>query len=211
MTNAEFFDWLRSMQDDKRLTQNEVDTANELLATTSPDELKAWLIDINGWRDTITTSHYMQLSSKGMDLLAQFEGFSSKPYQDSVGVWTIGYGNTYYISGKRVTANDPHLTRSQAHDLKKAIVNRDFTPSVNLALAPAIKKGWVNQAMFDACISLAYNIGVKGFANSSIAKKLNAGDKQGAANAFLLYNKAGGKVLQGLVNRRNAERKLFLS
>ena len=88
MTNSEFFDWLRSMQDDKKLTQNEVDTANALLSNTDAQTLKNWLMDINNWSDTSG----MTLSQKGLDIIKQFEGFRSAPYRDSVGVWTIGYG-----------------------------------------------------------------------------------------------------------------------
>lgn len=151
----------------------------------------------------------LQLSNAGMALIKQFEGFRSAPYRDAVGVPTIGYGNTYYLDGRKVSMSDKPLTKDEAHQLKMDITNRDFAPAVRKALASS--KVAITQNMFDACVSLAYNIGVGGFARSSVVRHLNAGNKQAAADAFLLWNKAGGKVLKGLDNRRRAERALFLS
>ena len=207
MTNSEFFDWLRSMQDDKKLTQNEVDTANALLSTTDAQTLKNWLMDINNWSDTSG----MTLSQKGLDIIKQFEGFRSAPYRDSVGVWTIGYGNTYYPSGKKVSASDKHLTENEASKLKLDIINKDFSPSVNLLLKKEIEQGKITQNMFDALISLAYNIGTGALARSSAIRHLKAGDKKSAAKAFLMWNKAKGKTLKGLTIRRQKESDLFLS
>ena len=207
MTNSEFFDWLRSMQDDKKLTQNEVDTANVLLANTDAQTLKNWLTDINNWSDTSG----MTLSKKGLDIIKQFEGFRSAPYRDSVGVWTIGYGNTYYPNGKKVSASDKHLTENEASKLKLDIINKDFSPSVNLLLKKEIEQGKITQNMFDALISLAYNIGTGALARSSVIRHLKAGDNKSAAKAFLMWNKAKGKTLKGLTIRRQKESDLFLS
>lgn len=207
MTNSEFFDWLRSMQDDKKLTQNEVDTANALLSNTDAQTLKNWLIDINNWSDTSG----MSLSKKGLDIIKQFEGFRSAPYRDSVGVWTIGYGNTYYPSGKKVSASDKHITESEASKLKLDIINKDFSPSVNLLLKKEIEQGKITQNMFDALISLVYNIGTSALARSSVIRHLKAGDKKSAAKAFLMWDKAKGKTLKGLTIRRQKESDLFLS
>ena len=207
MTNSEFFDWLRSMQDDKKLTQNEVDTANALLSNTDAQTLKNWLMDINNWSDTSG----MTLSQKGLDIIKQFEGFRSEPYRDSVGVWTIGYGNTYYPSGKKVSASDKHLTEYEASKLKLDIINKDFSPSVNLLLKKEIEQGKITQNMFDALLSLIYNIGVGALARSSVIRHLKAGDKESAAKAFLMWNKAKGKTLKGLTIRRQKESDLFLS
>ena len=211
MTHEEFFNWLRSMQDDKRLSQNEVDTANELLKTITPERLKAWLIEVNDWDTEQSKNGFMQLSKTGVDYIKKFEAYRAKPYQDSKGVWTIGYGNTYWPNGKRVLPNDKPLTEAEAAELKRTITNRDFVPSVNVMLRDEIKAGKITQNMFDALVSLAYNIGTGALAGSSIIRKLKAGDKLGAANAFRLYNKSGGQVLKGLVNRREEERKIFLS
>jgi GH24 family phage-related lysozyme (muramidase) len=111
----------------------------------------------------------------------------------------------------KVSPNDKPLTEAEATKLKTDIINKDFAPKINLLLAHEIAQGKVNQNMFDAIISLAYNIGTNAFAKSSVLRNLKAGNKQAAADSFLAWNKAGGKVLKGLVNRRQAERKLFLS
>lgn len=157
----------------------------------------------------VQPTNTLQLSDKGLELIKQFEGFRSAPYKDIVGVWTIGYGNTYYPNGRKVSGADKPLTVKEAHDLKLAIVSKDFAPKVRQALQNS--KVPITQNMFDACISLAYNIGVGGFAKSSVIRHLNIGDKQAAADAFLLWNKAGGRVVKGLQRRRQAERALFLS
>lgn len=195
------------MQDDKKLTQNEVDTANALLSNTDATTLKNWLMDINNWSDTSG----MTLSQKGLNLIKQFEGFRSAPYRDSVGVWTIGYGNTYYPSGKKVSASDKHITESEASKLKLDIINKDFSPSVNLLLKKEIEQGKITQNMFDALVSLIYNIGVGAFSSSSVIRHLKEGDKKSAAKAFLMWNKAKGKTLKGLTIRRQKESDLFLS
>ena len=211
MTREEFFNWFRSMQDDKRLSQNEVDTANELLQTTAPEQLKAWLIEVNDWDIEEPKTGFMQLSKAGVDYIKKFEAYRAKPYQDSKGVWTIGYGNTYYPNGKRVSANDKPITEAEAAELKRFITNRDFVPSVNVMLRDEIKAGKVTQNMFDALVSLAYNIGTGALAGSTVIRKLKAGDIKAAADAFRLFNKSGGRVLQGLINRREEERKIFLA
>lgn len=153
----------------------------------------------------------MQLSNKGLAIIQQFEGFSAKPYHDVKGVCTIGFGCTYYTDGTPVKMTDKPLTRQQAVDLQLAVLNKDFVPKIANLMQPQINSGFVTQNMFDACCSLTYNIGINGFAGSSVLRNIKAGNKQAAADAFLPWNKSGGKVVQGLINRRNAERKLFLS
>ena len=152
---------------------------------------------------------------KGLDLIKQFEGLRLKAYDDGVGVWTIGYGSTYYENRKAVTKYDPPISEKRAAELKNNIINMDFAPAVNLMFAEQIKKGEVTQNMFDALILLSYNIGVRGLAGSSVAKHLKAGNKEAAADAFLPWNKIteNGRLVfsQGLANRREKERALFLS
>lgn len=204
MSHDALFTWLRTTQSDKKLLQSEVDFINELLKVMTPEQVKQGLMAL---MDLPTA---MSLSEDGYKIIGEYEDFRSKPYRDSGGVWTIGYGNTYYLDGTPVRGTDKPLTEPEARTLKAAIINRDFAPAVNLALAPAIKNGWVNQNMFDACVSLAYNIGVGSFAKSSVVRYLNQGNKLAAANSFELFNKVNGKVLQGLVNRRLKEKNLFL-
>ncbi|WP_407061344.1 lysozyme [Acinetobacter ursingii] len=145
----------------------------------------------------------MKISNNGLDLIKQFEGLKLNAYDDGVGVWTIGTGTTVYPNGVKVKKGDT-CTPEQAkayfkHDLAK------FEKAVNESVIVPL-----SQNQFDALVSLTYNIGSGAFNNSTLLKKLNKGDYQGAADQFLVWNKAGGKVMKGLVRRREAERALFL-
>ena len=143
------------------------------------------------------------ISKTGIDLISSFEGIRLNAYDDGVGVWTIGIGTTVYPNGVKVKKGDK-CTLEQAleylqHDLKS--FEKTINDSVKVPLS---------QNQFDALVSLAYNIGSGAFKNSTLLKKLNAKDYAGAADQFLVWNKGGGKVLKGLVRRRDAERALFL-
>ena len=157
----------------------------------------------------------MSLSPNGVKMIAQFEKFVSKPYLDMVGVWTIGYGNTYYPNRTRVKNTDKPLTEPQAAKLKMDIINLDFAPAVNIMLAKEINKGKISQNQFDALVSLAYNIGTNGLQGSSVIRHIKVGAMNKAADSFLLWNKGKvngtRRVIKGLTNRREAERALFLT
>ena len=153
----------------------------------------------------------MKISENGLKLIQEFESFEANPYLDSARVWTIGYGSTYYPNGKKVTGKDKPITKEYAEIIQRHVIATDFEPIVNDLLEQEITSGFITQNMYDAILSLAYNIGVNGFKKSSVLRHLKNGDKLSAGNAFLLWNKAGGKVLKGLVNRRKKERELFLS
>ena len=148
----------------------------------------------------------MKISSRGLDLIKEFEGLSLKPYLDVVNVPTIGWGNTYYPDGKKVTLNDKPIDELKANELLEYIANKDFGSFVS-----KVVKVPLNQNQFDALVSFAYNVGNGSLQNSTLLKKLNSGDYQGASNEFLKWNKSGGKVLNGLTKRREKERALFLS
>ena len=193
----EFFDWYRKEMGGQ-LTQKQVDEANALIEKVGIDEAKKQL-----------GKPVMRLSDKGFEMLAVFEGFRSAPYRDSVGVPTIGYGNTYYLDGRKVKMSDPPISREEAKKLKMAVINRDFAPVVNRLLSEQIAKRQITQNMFDALISLAYNIGVGALSKSSVIRHLKNGDKQKAADAFLLWKNAGGKPI--LLKRRQKERAVFLA
>ncbi|MHC3123230.1 lysozyme [Acinetobacter sp. GN11] len=135
--------------------------------------------------------------------MSSFEDTRIKAYDDGVGVWTIGTGTTIYPNGFKVKKGDT-CTPEQAkayfkHDLAK------FEKTVNESVTVSL-----TQNQFDALVSLTYNIGSGAFKNSTLLKLLNKGDLLGAADQFLVWNKAGGKVMKGLVRRREAERALFL-
>lgn len=139
----------------------------------------------------------------GLKLIAQFEGCYLQAYLCPAKVWTIGIGTTIYPNGVKVKKGDK-CTQEQAHEyLAHDMI--EFEKTVNESV-----KVPLSQNQFDALVSLAYNIGSTAFKNSTLLKKLNAKDYQGAADQFLRWNKGGGKVLKGLVRRREAERALFL-
>ena len=147
----------------------------------------------------------MKLSANGFKLLGELEGIVLRPYRDSVGIPTIGIGSTYYEDGTKVKMSDKAITKERAIQLAKNVV-KSFEAQVNKSILPTMV-----QNQFDAMVLLCYNIGESGFARSSVVRNFNAGNIQKAADSFLLWNKAGGKVVKGLVNRRNIERTLFLS
>ncbi|MGP2833586.1 lysozyme [Serratia nevei] len=145
----------------------------------------------------------MEISKTGIDLIKKFEGCELKAYQDSVGVWTIGYGWTHPVNGRKVEAGMV-ITQETAESLLREGV-KPFADGVSkLVTAP------INQNQFDALVSFAYNLGLKSLKDSTLLKLLNAGNKKGAADEFLKWCRAGGKILNGLVKRRTAERELFL-
>ncbi|MBC6677356.1 MAG: lysozyme [Acinetobacter sp.] len=187
------FDFLRKISGGK-LTQKQVDAADKLIATAYDD-----LNDMLG----IATDE-MHISPSGIDLICNFEGLRLKAYDDGVGVWTIGFGTTKYPNGIRVKKGDT-CTLDQA----KAYMQNDlksFEQTVNNTV-----KVPLNQNQFDALVSLAYNIGASAFSQSTLVKKLNANSISGAADQFDVWVNAGGKRMQGLVNRRAREKALFIS
>jgi len=133
----------------------------------------------------------------GINLIKEFEGLRLEAYRCSAGVLTIGYGTTAGVKpGQAITA-------AKAEELLAADL-RKFEDTVNTAVAVPLTQG-----MYDALVSLTYNIGSGAFRASTLLRKLNAKDYAGAAEQFPRWNRAGGKVLAGLTRRREAERKLF--
>ena len=147
----------------------------------------------------------MKISPRGLELIKDFEGFSSTAYLCVAKIPTIGYGNTFYTDGTKVKLGD-QISRTDALKLLEVIANRDFADKI----FPSIKVK-VTQNQFDAMVSLAYNIGTGSFLKSTLLKKVNAGDFTGAGDEFLRWNKAGGKEVLGLTRRRQREKQLFLS
>lgn len=147
----------------------------------------------------------MRLSKQGLALLKQFEGCSLTTYKDSAGLFTIGYGHLLGDGKKLPDIAKYKLTRKQADML----LHYDVVPKEKAVerLCP-IK---LTQNEFDALVSFTFNLGAGALQRSTLRQKLNRGDKVGAAKVLLRYNRAGGKVVKGLVNRRMAEYKLFMS
>lgn len=145
----------------------------------------------------------MIISNNCVSIVKEFEGFRSKPYKCSAGVATIGYGSTFYINGEKVSMYDSEISEPFASELLEKVLN-DFATKVD-----NIIKVSLNQNQFDALVSFTYNIGIGAFTKSTLLTKLNNADFQGASNEFIRWNKANGKVLKGLTNRRLDEQKLF--
>ena len=147
----------------------------------------------------------MTINKAGLALIKEFEGFRANAYLDPVGIPTIGYGTTS-AAGVGITVKlGMRISEAQAEMYLSAAINK-FAAQID----PLVKVP-INENERAAFLSLAYNIGPGAFAKSSALRKFNDGDKRGAADAILLWNKAGGRVLAGLTRRRDAERALFLS
>ncbi|EBR2768987.1 lysozyme [Salmonella enterica] len=149
----------------------------------------------------------MITSEKGIRLIKQFEGCSLTAYPDpgtGGDPWSIGYGWTHPVDGKPVKRGMTIDQVTADRLLKTGLVGyeTDVLKVVRVKLT---------QGQFDALVSFAYNVGSRALSTSTLLKKLNAGDIKGAADEFLRWNKAGGKVMLGLTNRRKAERDVFLS
>ena len=147
----------------------------------------------------------MKISSRGLELIKDFEGFSSTSYLCVAKIPTIGWGNTFYEDGTKVKLGD-QISKTDALKLLEVVANRDFADKI----FPSIKVK-VTQNQFDAMVSLAYNIGAGAFLKSTLLKKVNAGDFAGAGEEFLRWNKANGKEVLGLTKRREREKQLFQS
>jgi len=146
----------------------------------------------------------VKINTAGLDLIRRWEGLRLTAYQDSVGIWTIGYGHTAE-AGPPAPKAGMKITEKEADDiLKRDLGQYERAVTKAISVAPTSNQ-------FAAMVSLCYNIGPANFATSTVVKLVNAGDPRGAAEVFLRWNKAGGKVLAGLTHRREDEKKLFLT
>lgn len=144
-----------------------------------------------------------QTSDAMAQKIKQYESFRSKPYDDGAGVWTIGYGTTY-INGAKVSKNTPEISEAQALEYFKADIAVCENAVKSVVTVP------VTQSMFDAMVSLTYNISSAPFRKSSVVRELNARNYEKAGDHFRDWKYAGGKVMAGLVARRNNERSWFM-
>ena len=187
------YDFLRKISGGK-LTQKQVDATDKLINIATAHDVA----DMLG----VAIDSGMKISSTGIKLISEFEGCYLDAYLCPANVWTIGIGTTIYPNGAKVKNGDTctleQANQYLAHDMK------EFEKTVNDAVEVDL-----TQNQFDALVSLTYNIGSTAFKNSTLLKKLNAKDYAGAADQFLVWNKGGGKILKGLVRRREAERALF--
>ncbi len=146
----------------------------------------------------------MKTSEQGIRALMKSEELRTEAYEDSVGVWTIGYGTTR-INGVKVKKGDRITPERAESELRK------FVTGLEAAITTALGRTPTKQNEFDAFINIAYNIGLSGTLDSTFLKRHINGDKKGAAEAISWWNKGGGKVLKGLVNRRNREIQMYLN
>ena len=139
----------------------------------------------------------MQLSKTGIELLKHFEGCELKAYQDSVGVWTIGYGHTKGIY------EGLEITQSEA---EKMLIDElpEYEGYITDKVVPMLQ-----QHEFDALVCWVYNLGPTNLNSSTMLKKLNAGEFKEVPFQMKRWDKAGGQPLLGLTRRRNAEALLF--
>lgn len=150
-----------------------------------------------------------KLSRSGARFIERFEGFRPSSYQDSVGVWTIGCGHTRGVGPRTGHPPDRPWSRFKG----RRVLREDAAPLVAL-----IKHAWnegfkrpIRQRELDALISFGFNLGPGYFTHGhDIGDAIRAGKRQAVADAFLLYDKAGGHRLEGLTIRRRAERDRFL-
>ena len=145
-----------------------------------------------------------KINSSGLTIIKHFEGRELQAYQDSVGVWTIGYGHTAAAGPPTVYAGQT-ISEAEAEEILKRDLGL-FERGVN-----DLVKVSTNSDQFSALVSFSFNVGLGALETSTLLRKLNARDYQGAANEFPRWVKAGGQTLPGLVRRRDAERALFLS
>lgn len=145
----------------------------------------------------------MRLSQNGVNFIKSHEALRLKAYQDSKGVWTIGWGHT-----KGVKPGDV-ITRAQAEQF----IRDDFAwveRILNADLVTGRDKPLVTQNEFDALCSLVFNIGSNAYLDSTVRRKIKQGDKMAAARAFKMWVYSNHKFVQGLANRRADEVRLFL-
>lgn len=145
-----------------------------------------------------------EIGELGLRLLKSFESCILKPYKCPAGVPTIGWGNTFYEDGTKVTLKDAPITQQRADELLNHML-KDFDKYVDSYCVDTI-----NQNQFDALLDFAYNCGVQDLKNSTLLKLVNKNPSNPAIRAeFARYNKSGGNALAGLTRRRAAEADLY--
>lgn len=211
MKDSEFFDWVRGHQQSGQLSQMQVDGAKKVLSVVKADELQAFVAALTGWKvdgasvDDKTDTLDRVMSQKGIEHLKLSEGLRLKAYQDTGKVWTIGYGHTSAAGGMKVHEGLT-ITNAQAEQLLKDDLARMTYPVIK-----RLVKVDLTQGQFDALCSFVYNLGEGQVSTSTLLKLLNAKDYKGASGQFGRWVYDNGKKFDGLVTRRESERKLFES
>lgn len=153
----------------------------------------------------------MQISTQGLNIIKNFEGLSLSAYRDEAGVWTIGFGSTYYHDGKKVGPGDKLANEIQADALMRNTLGQYEDTVNNHVKVP------LTQNQFDSLVSFTYNVGTVGFEESTLLIKLNEKNYAEAALHFLAWDKitdpkTGKKIVSEiLLQRRREESRLFLT
>jgi lysozyme len=158
----------------------------------------------------------MKVSDKCIHMIMHHEGVRSKPYQCPALLWTVGVGHVIDPTHAKVKLDDRKqlpipagwdrvLSNDEIMDILKKDLNRFEQGVLRLIKVP------LTQGQFDALVSFSFNVGLGNLQNSTLRMKVNRSEFDAAAEQFLVWTKAGGKVLKGLVTRRNDERALFIS
>lgn len=146
----------------------------------------------------------MKVNKDGLYLIAEFEGLSLKPYMCPAKKATIGYGNTYYKDGTKVTMLDKPITKEEAIKLLEIIIDSFAKQVSKLVTSP------LNQNQINAVVSFAYNVGVGNLKNSTLLKLINKDHNQLAiSNEFLKWINVGGEKSKGLERRRIKESQIY--
>lgn len=153
--------------------------------------------------NSYTVNSKIVINQETIDLIKRWEGFRGQAYKDAVGVWTIGYGTTAG-AGVGIKPTPGMIISEEEAEKYLYLALQKFLDLIN----PYIKR-IPNENQLGAMLSLAYNIGPGAFNKSTLLKKWNAGDVEGAAEQFLVWNKAAGRTLNGLKRRREDEKALF--
>ena len=196
---AQAFSWLRAMSGGK-LTQEQVIAGDQIIAENGLNVF-AQLIGFNVPKTMV--SGQRDISECGYAIIRDAEGFRSKAYLDTGGVWTIGFGTIKYPNGTSVQKGDVCTTQQAEQWLK------NDCKWVDACLDKNVKVN-LNQNQFDALASFVYNIGETAFVKSTMLALLNENSLTLAASQFDRWVYDNGKKIQGLVNRRLKEKELFL-
>ena len=146
----------------------------------------------------------MMMTEEGISLIKKYEGCKLTAYKCPAGVWTIGYGNTFYEDGSTVKPGDK-ITQKRADQLLRNILEKKFLEPIRKLIVSDI-----NDNMFSAIVSFTYNVGIGNLKSSTLLKKVNANpNDQSISLEFKKWVKSAGKVLPGLVRRRESESDLY--
>ena len=145
----------------------------------------------------------LTISDEGISLIKRYEGYKTTPYRCPAGLYTVGYG---HVIGNGLQLPDEWNRTFSLGEIDE-LLRTDLARFERGVLRYCTV--YITQSQFDATVSFSFNLGLGVLQRSTLRQKLNRGDYDGASKEFLKYTRAGGKVLKGLVRRRQAEYNLF--